>query len=390
MVANTHLLFNPRRGDIKLAQLIILLAELDHCAAIQLTNPVSRSQDRSLKDYCPVVICGDFNMVPYCELYRFLITGHLHYRGQLLREMSGQEEAAHGRDCSLMGDFFSPSYGISTQCQYHCSGFRQPPPGPNCQSRTELELPGLPTTTSTCTNSTTLTPSVTTVGVGQEERQSAGCYDKSNTAVGQSPHGTIHGESEPSMVNSVTSSSSLTETRPGSDEQAHWSDTGGNCPVVENEQSCARSMRQSHQQPTVLGNWAPDSSYNRQQDAIHTEEGNNVMKDGDVSSPHHLSHLLNLVSAYRHTIQHLRQTAEVTSHHSRTSTTLDYIFYSVMDKRVNWHDHMVDVRDISEGKLVLLARYGLMSGPELNELGGIPNRFLPSDHLCLIAQFLLK
>jgi mRNA deadenylase 3'-5' endonuclease subunit Ccr4 len=29
VVANTHLLFNPRRGDIKLAQFMVLMAEID-------------------------------------------------------------------------------------------------------------------------------------------------------------------------------------------------------------------------------------------------------------------------------------------------------------------------------------------------------------------------
>lgn len=35
VVANTHLIYNPKRGDIKLAQLALLLAALDKFAKIE-------------------------------------------------------------------------------------------------------------------------------------------------------------------------------------------------------------------------------------------------------------------------------------------------------------------------------------------------------------------
>lgn len=70
-VANTHLLFNPRRGDVKLAQLAIMLAEIDStvksCAA--------------KGEHCNVVLCGDFNSVPGTPLYQLITTGELHYQG---------------------------------------------------------------------------------------------------------------------------------------------------------------------------------------------------------------------------------------------------------------------------------------------------------------------
>eukprot|EP00064_Thunnus_orientalis_P023473 superscaffoldBa00008903_g23717 len=67
-VANTHLLYNPRRGDIKLAQLAILLAEIKR---------LSRLPDGSSN---PVVLCGDFNSTPLSPLYSFLTTGSLEAR----------------------------------------------------------------------------------------------------------------------------------------------------------------------------------------------------------------------------------------------------------------------------------------------------------------------
>lgn len=70
-VANTHLLFNPRRGDVKLAQLAVMLAEID-------------SMIKSCKakgEHCNVIMCGDFNSVPYMPLYQFITTNELHYDG---------------------------------------------------------------------------------------------------------------------------------------------------------------------------------------------------------------------------------------------------------------------------------------------------------------------
>ncbi|XP_042319522.1 protein angel homolog 1 isoform X1 [Sceloporus undulatus] len=68
-VANTHLLYNPRRGDIKLAQMALLLAEIDKTA---------KMADGS---YCPVILCGDLNSVPDSPLYKFIRNGQLYYHG---------------------------------------------------------------------------------------------------------------------------------------------------------------------------------------------------------------------------------------------------------------------------------------------------------------------
>lgn len=68
-IANTHLLYNPRRGDIKLTQLAMLLAEISN---------VAHRKDGS---FCPIVMCGDFNSVPGSPLYSFIKEGKLNYEG---------------------------------------------------------------------------------------------------------------------------------------------------------------------------------------------------------------------------------------------------------------------------------------------------------------------
>lgn len=68
-VANTHVLYNPRRGDIKLAQMALLLAEIDKSAKMDDGN------------YCPIILCGDLNCVPDSPLYKFIRNGQLYYHG---------------------------------------------------------------------------------------------------------------------------------------------------------------------------------------------------------------------------------------------------------------------------------------------------------------------
>lgn len=62
VVATTHLLFNPKRLDIKLAQVQVLLAELEQMA-------FTRNR------YCPILLTGDFNMEPDRAPYSLIVDG---------------------------------------------------------------------------------------------------------------------------------------------------------------------------------------------------------------------------------------------------------------------------------------------------------------------------
>ncbi|VDK53661.1 unnamed protein product [Anisakis simplex] len=119
-VANTHLLFNMKRGDVKLAQLAVLLANLD--------KECGPESGRS----CPYVICGDFNMKPNCKIYEFIRSGQMSFKnarrgtistsednftqGPLLYPGFMPSETNIGRDCrfvnkkgSLVDDVFEVS-----------------------------------------------------------------------------------------------------------------------------------------------------------------------------------------------------------------------------------------------------------------------------------------
>uniref|UniRef100_A0A8D0V4P4 Angel homolog 2 n=1 Tax=Sus scrofa TaxID=9823 RepID=A0A8D0V4P4_PIG len=104
-VANTHLLYNPRRGDIKLTQLAMLLAEI---------SSVAHQKDGS---FCPIVICGDFNSVPGSPLYSFIKEGKLNYEGLAIGKVSGQEQSSRGQRI-LSIPIWPPNLGISQNCVY--------------------------------------------------------------------------------------------------------------------------------------------------------------------------------------------------------------------------------------------------------------------------------
>lgn len=69
VVATTHLLYNPKRQDIRLAQVQILLAELDRIAKVpEISEP---GEPRHL----PIILSGDFNLQPHSAPYNLIVNG---------------------------------------------------------------------------------------------------------------------------------------------------------------------------------------------------------------------------------------------------------------------------------------------------------------------------
>ncbi|XP_061600309.1 protein angel homolog 1 [Cololabis saira] len=108
-VANTHLLFNPRRGDVKLAQLGIMLAEID----------ATVKSCKAKGEHCNVVFCGDFNSLPNMPLYQLITTGELYFQGLPAWMISGQEDLSYKPSChKLFAPLWPGSLGITDNCQY--------------------------------------------------------------------------------------------------------------------------------------------------------------------------------------------------------------------------------------------------------------------------------
>ncbi|KAL4560201.1 hypothetical protein LXL04_032350 [Taraxacum kok-saghyz] len=79
VICNIHVLFNPKRGEIKLGQVRVLL---------------ERAYATSkLWDNAPVVLCGDFNSTPKSSLYNFISDQKLNVSELPRNKISGQESA---------------------------------------------------------------------------------------------------------------------------------------------------------------------------------------------------------------------------------------------------------------------------------------------------------
>lgn len=112
-VANTHLYFNPNRGDIKLAQLSLLLATIDAVAR--------RGDGSDSRPHHPVIFCGDLNSEPTSNLIDFLASGSLDNFSDLRRsDISDQNPSsfpnAPSELCLDASDL--PPQGVNCDCQF--------------------------------------------------------------------------------------------------------------------------------------------------------------------------------------------------------------------------------------------------------------------------------
>ncbi len=108
-VATTHLLFSPKRGDIKLAQIQYFLAEIDQLSI----------KDSTLNSYYPIIICGDFNAQPQSPLSKFLMNGHIKYDTYRSIEISGQipQSIINNRfSLQLPSNELLPSTFVTSEC----------------------------------------------------------------------------------------------------------------------------------------------------------------------------------------------------------------------------------------------------------------------------------
>ncbi|KAJ1284265.1 hypothetical protein BS78_03G191900 [Paspalum vaginatum] len=77
VVCNIHVLYNPKRGDIKLGQVRTLL---DRAYTLS-----------KMWNNAPVILCGDFNSTPKSPLYNFMLEQKLNLSGLAKNIVSGQQ-----------------------------------------------------------------------------------------------------------------------------------------------------------------------------------------------------------------------------------------------------------------------------------------------------------
>lgn len=123
-IANTHLLFNKKRGDLKLLQLAKLLADIEDMAKVVRHLPEKATTDDM---YNPVIICGDFNSTPTSPLYEFITKGKLKYEGLCPVHISGQMSPLRRvqSDTCLQRRLIPEEMNLSNLCQKRLTNHTQ-------------------------------------------------------------------------------------------------------------------------------------------------------------------------------------------------------------------------------------------------------------------------
>ncbi|KAK1443099.1 Endonuclease/exonuclease/phosphatase like protein [Babesia gibsoni] len=112
IVANTHLLFNKNRGDIKFSQLCAMLSAVSDAERLCLEY-IGEEAEKQPKP--AIIMCGDYNFTPQSLLYHFLSKGFAVIRNCNAKLISGQylmhdwtyktEQASHSKSGITVGNF---------------------------------------------------------------------------------------------------------------------------------------------------------------------------------------------------------------------------------------------------------------------------------------------
>ncbi|XP_076160968.1 protein angel isoform X2 [Ptiloglossa arizonensis] len=103
VIATTHLLYNPKRNDIRLGQTQLLLAEIERIAFLENTMTGAK--------YLPIILTGDFNLEPYSGVYKFITEGTFEYQGK-------GKDLKETRFQSLSNFLIPPHLFVTDNCQH--------------------------------------------------------------------------------------------------------------------------------------------------------------------------------------------------------------------------------------------------------------------------------
>jgi len=337
VVGTTHILYNPKRNDVKLAQVQLLLTEIDRFA-------FSGFNKTGEATYNHMILTGDFNADPYNSLVRFITDGELQYLG------------ADGKRPNVllrrgMNDFIPVYVGISDQCQHYkvvlerYKMFRA-----SRKNVFEMDLSAqahLVNLYSNDINSFVLAPKASAVSASA--RRSA-----SNI-------------SRPTLSRTTN----VTTTANNFSNDVELVD-------LEEEQNFANGTIINKDN---LPNGKTDYHFDPKDHAKLMDE---IFKSGTVCSfgSGELSHKLRLRNVYSPKLDRVESPDGVATTRQNVWTCVDYMFYSMQ-----WSDMQ---RRRVEGSLKLLRRLGLMTRNQCKDNGPLPSLAVPSDHFPLVAQFVLK
>lgn len=404
-VATTHLLFNPKRGDIKLAQLAVLLSELDRFTRKGI------EPGTGMPLYHPSILSGDFNAVPYSEIYRLVHRGRLKYENLISKDISGQQDED---DMGLVRFVTKPllpkSIGITEQCQYADIATRYV----RTRSDTSMTLNSISRLSTSDAEDlmahaaraaaeasrkaslAAANASLTIASPSSSEQTDVFIYDLdekndvTKEVVGQEIDPPKDSASDTTVTASVVNGSapetSMDDdvTLPGNDAALPGNDDFASTDAaIANNESGPTS-------PSVA--FACDSPPERTRHESSSSVGSSGVGGGPPMPvpTGELNHAFRLLSVYKHVEERRgRNLKEVTTHHGKGLSTCDYIFFSVKAMKTECKKGRIIPKNIHEGPLKLMGRYRLLNEEDSNNMGALPNTVYSSDHYALAAKFVL-
>ena len=347
-VSNTHLLFNKKRGDIKLAQLACLFAEIDEVARIS-------SSEEGACYYHPIICCGDFNSTPYSPIYDFVVRGKLDYHGMHRDNFSGQNH-------------FRPKY-------------------PPSQALTNNVIPWELGITASCIKRNDCSEKAEDLCNSHEKPKAnfEPSVSKGNCATSSGLHHPTQRGSQPQNIkggfsdwrNAANGFTAESWELPGNSMQYHAKE---NSEFLSAHCSTSLSKGSSFMEPQPLNSLntegvCHEGEQTSSESTVNTSERN--LHDACTVQ----QHAFNFFSVYRH--QWRNGQREVTTFHDKACTTVDYMFVSRGLQRPCPRCRS------KHGPLQMTGNLELLSEDDIWSLGELPNRFISSDHLSLVSSFLL-
>lgn len=343
-VATTHLLFNPKAGEIKLAQLCLLLAEIHKLASKN----------------CPVVLCGDFNMRPLCPLYTFIEQGALDYTRVSAPEMAGYFRGWAKR--RVPSPLFPPSIGVGINCTYEDNqgsvslDDRQKHSSSNTllkrsrsyeddePKRSRLCADGMPKRSRLC----------------EDYAPETHCTQLYNPRT--MPAYGVYAEASNNFSFTQTAFKPPLLPIPRPPAYAPYSaySIPSTVPLLPLPAYDARPAY-SYSLPHASKEW-------------HTAYWNHPPCESRKAIAR-VTHSFSFKSVYPHQASQANGPSSVTTFHMKAFETVDYIF------------HTVAAHPSDAGHLRLLGRLALPSNRTLREVGPLPNAHVSSDHIILCAKF---
>lgn len=393
-VANTHLLFNRNRGDIKLLQLASLFAEIDKLKKEFIVDKTTKQSTNKIQKI-PVVLCGDFNTTPFCPLYHFISTGTLNYNNLSKKDLSGQNQV-HRHHRYNAGDLLKRNIIPQEMCLTNTSTWdntqttnRQTVDGKDggLKNNDDVEWPALTSSRASCASTDhgqDMSRLHATAGTSSRHSEStsgrttcASTHHVQDISLWHAEGGTASKHSE------LTSSRASCASTDHGQEMSCWHPEGGtsskHSELTSGRTSCASTH---HVQETSRLNTSACTS-SKHSESKHAGNPQELPKPIQYDPGcTFIRHRLYFWSVYRHLFRDNNR--EVTTYHgSEPSSTVDYIFASP------GRDEMCRTCRQRHGVMELTGSLGLLSEEELALHGGLPSPILSSDHLALVASFAL-